>query len=374
MTDLEPILALWRELEAAGKDYVLATIVAVEGSSYRKPGAHMLLAEDGRRAGTVSGGCLEAEVARRAWWLTEAGPTVQSYSTVEDDGERPYGSGCGGVVHLLLERKTTAAPLLAALEAAFVARTPVAIATLLEGECTGVRGFSSNADGEPAEDSYGLNALANRALELQTSTETQVLIHGASARVRVEFYAARPGLWIFSAGDDARPLVRMARELGWFVAVADGRANLATRDRFPEANEVRSLKISELPEGASAQIHLQPGDAAVMMTHSFEQDSRVLASIFSLASPPAYMGVMGPQRRTRQLLEEAAVLLRQDPSESRVNEWLARLHAPTGLDLGAETPAGVALSILAEIQKVLGAASGNALHRVRALPEALIPR
>ena len=373
MTDLEPILALWRELEAAGKEYVLATIVAVEGSSYRKPGAHMLLAEDGRRAGTVSGGCLEAEVARRAWWLTEAGPTLERYSTTDDDGERPFGSGCGGIVHLLLERKATAAPLLAVLETAFLAREPVAIATLLEGEHAGARGFSSSAH-DALEDSFGLHALADRALAIQTSTETQTLIHGTSTRVRVEFYAARPGLWIFSAGDDVRPLVRMARELGWFVAVADGRAHLATRDRFPEANEVRVLKISELPGTASVQIHLKPTDAAVMMTHSFEQDSRVLASLFSLASRPAYMGVLGPQRRTRELLVEAAALLGQQASENRVDEWLARLHAPTGLDLGAESPAGVALSILAEIQKVLGTASGEPLRRVRALPKALAPR
>src|SRR6516225_4750764 len=130
MTDFENILPLWRELETSGVDYVLATVVAVEGPSYRKPGARMLLAPDGRRAGTVSGGCLEAEVAKRAWWLTESGPTVERYSTVPDDGEMPYGSGCGGVVHILLERRATAVRLLTALEACFRARIPLAIATV----------------------------------------------------------------------------------------------------------------------------------------------------------------------------------------------------------------------------------------------------
>ena len=77
MTDLGPILSLWHQLEDAGADYILATVVAVEGSSYRKPGARMLLAQDGRRAGTISGGCLEAEVARRCWWLTSAGSVVE---------------------------------------------------------------------------------------------------------------------------------------------------------------------------------------------------------------------------------------------------------------------------------------------------------
>src|SRR5437763_10585278 len=120
MTDFEQIVPLWRELEGAGADYVLATVVAVEGSSYRRPGARMLLAQDSRRAGTVSGGCLEAAVAKKAWWLTSDGPVVERYSTLDDDGDLPYGSGCGGDVHILLERSNTAAPLLKAMHAAFV--------------------------------------------------------------------------------------------------------------------------------------------------------------------------------------------------------------------------------------------------------------
>ncbi len=146
MSDLEQILSLWRELENAGADYVLATIVAVEGSNYRRPGARMLLASDGRRAGTVSGGCLEAEVARRAWWLTENGPAVGRYSTLEDDGDMPYGSGCGGVVFILLERRGTANSSLAALDRAFEARRPLAIATIIEGAHIGERAIFAVED------------------------------------------------------------------------------------------------------------------------------------------------------------------------------------------------------------------------------------
>ena len=142
MNELEKILPLWRELETTGVDYVLATVVAVEGSSYRKPGARMLLTQDGRRAGTISGGCLEAEVARRAWWLTSSGPAVERYSTQEDDDDRPYGSGCGGVVNLLLERRQTAGPLLTALDESFKARIAVAVATVLEGPHIGSRADS----------------------------------------------------------------------------------------------------------------------------------------------------------------------------------------------------------------------------------------
>lgn len=381
MTDLEPILSLWRELENSGVDYVLATVVAVEGSSYRKPGARMLLAQDGRRAGTVSGGCLEAEVAHRAWWLTAEGPVVERYSTADDDGDRPYGSGCGGVVSLLLERRQTAGPLMVALETAFDARTSLAVATILEGPQIGGRAFaglpqdsalrSPSADVPKPIDDPGLEDLAALALDRRTSIEAKFPVEGLAARAWADYRPARLGLWIFSAGDDAKPLLQLARELGWFVAVADGRSHLATRQRFPAADEVRVLPIVDLPDAALAHPCLLATDAAVVMTHSFEQDSHVLASLLALGFPLAYLGVLGPLRRTRELLAEAARLLHFPASTDRVDKWLARMHAPTGLDLGAETPATIALSIVAEIQKVTNAATGLPLRQVRAANETL---
>src|SRR5882672_7201611 len=137
MTDLDQILPLWRDLREAGKDYVLATVVEVEGSGYRKPGARMLIAADGRRAGTISGGCLEGEVARKAFWHTENGPVLRRYSTSAEDGEVPFGMGCGGVVHLLLERSSNAANVLERLASSFDARLPLAIATVLDGAAIG---------------------------------------------------------------------------------------------------------------------------------------------------------------------------------------------------------------------------------------------
>ena len=376
MTDLEPILPLWRELEAAGADYVLATIVAVEGPSYRKPGAHMLLTQDGRRAGTVSGGCLEAEVARRAWWLTSSGPVIERYSTVADDGDMPYGSGCGGVVFILLERRQTALPLLTALETAFEMRTPLAIATVLEGPHMGQRAFTGltqDSEQAAAGESDGvagkaLARLAQTALEHRAALEQRIRIGDAESRIWADYRAARPGLWIFSAGDDAKPLVKLARELGWFVAVADGRSHLATRIRFPSANDVRVLPIADLPGAAPAHLALRTTDVAVVMTHSFEQDSRILASLLGLGFPLAYIGVLGPQRRTRELLAEAARLLQVSGATEQIERWLDQLHAPTGLDLGGETPAEVALSILAEAQQTITAATGRPLRTVRVAP------
>jgi xanthine dehydrogenase accessory factor len=383
MTDLIRILALWRELEAAGADYVLATVVAVEGSSYRKPGALMLLTADGRRMGTVSGGCLEAQVASRAWWLTANGPTIQRYTTTEEDGDRPYGSGCGGVVFLLLERRNTAGPLLAALEQAFDRRIGLSVTTILEGAHLGRRAFAGLepersegllADAEAfstGEDA--LQALADRSLARGESIESKIAQGETHVRAWADYRPARPALGIFGAGDDAQPLLRLAKELGWFVSVADGRSHLTTRERFPLADELFILPIKEIPGTASerplaAFDSLRAEDAAVVMTHSFEQDSKILACLLARGVPPAYVGVLGPQRRTRELLAEAVHLLNLPASAiaAQVDRWLAQLHAPTGLDLGAESPETIALSVLAEIQKLRTAASALPLREVRA--------
>lgn len=379
MTDLESILPLWHELEAAGADYVLATVVDVEGPSYRKPGARMLIAADGRRVGTVSGGCLEAEVVKRAWWLTESGPVVRRYSTSADDGDVPYGSGCGGVVYVLLERRATAARLLKEFEAAFHARTPLAIATALEGEEIGRRAFagltivdSFTRSQSNTELDSTLSNLAFQALERMQSID-QRIAHGAgSTRIWVDYRAARPGLWIFGAGDDAKPILRLARELGWFVAIADGRSHLATRNRFPIADAILSLPILQMPsQSESAVADVKATDAAILITHSFEQDVRILAALLARDTLPAYVGVLGPQRRTREILAEAARLLNLEDTPDCIERWLAKLCAPTGLDIGAETPAAIALSIIAEIQQTLNNGSALPLRQVRAVRPAM---
>jgi xanthine dehydrogenase accessory factor len=379
MTDLDRILALWRELDTDGADYVLATVIAVEGPSYRKPGALMLLAADGRRVGTISGGCLEAQVASRAWWLTGNGPTVQRYSTAEDDGDRPYGSGCGGIVILLLERPPTARALLDRLADAFERRIPLSVATIVEGHELGLRAFATplldseeflqSRNALAGQEEEPLYLLAESSLAAGRSTEGTVQLSGGIARAWADFRPARPALWVFGAGDDAQPILRLANELGWFVSISDGRSHLATRDRFQTADAINILPIAripalnEAPPNPFAAIHRQ--DAAVVMTHSFEQDAKVLAMLLSSDVRPSYIGVLGPQRRTRELLSEAALLLGIPPRSATIDEWMAELHAPTGLDLGADSPETIALSILAEIQKTRTSASGLPLRHVR---------
>src|ERR1700740_3070680 len=123
MAELKSILDLWKEEQQRKQEVCLATVVAVKGSAYRREGARMLITRGGRRAGTISGGCLEAEVQKKAWWLTESGSAVKRYSSFYDeDSEMPYGLGCGGTVNVLLERGEAADRVLAALDQGFNAR------------------------------------------------------------------------------------------------------------------------------------------------------------------------------------------------------------------------------------------------------------
>jgi xanthine/CO dehydrogenase XdhC/CoxF family maturation factor len=360
LTDLEPILTLWRELDVAGSEYVLATVVRVEGSGYRKPGAMMLIAEDGRKKGTISGGCLEGEVAKKAMWYTARGPVVRTYSTSADDGDVPFGMGCGGVVHVLLERSASARGMLGRLAARFEAREPMAVATVLDGEWIGRRGyFDPHAEAFSSDLLEGsLRDAAREAYVSRRSFSRGIVWDGREVLVRAEWRSARPGLFVFGAGDDAVLVVRLARQLGWYVAVVDGRSHLATRERFAEADDVYVLGLGE-----RFGLKMLPTDAAALMSHSLEQDTYFLSEM--LRRELAYIGVLGPRRRTRDVLRAIAERVRGDEVELQVEEWMRRVHAPMGLDLGGETPADIALAIVAEIQKGLYRASGVAMREAR---------
>src|ERR1700741_4008396 len=209
MSELQQIVALWRSAKARQEEVCLATVVRVDGSSYRKPGARMLFTRSGQRAGTISGGCLEAEVTKKAWWLTEKGPTVQRYSSFfDDDSSAPYGLGCGGTVHVLLERGDAAHAVLNALELNLNARIPFVIitdtdkmATILVQQIPGETLFSSSP--EIAE----IETLAQHAAQQERSFYTAVQINSdPAAELFVEYVAQSPSLIIFGAGDDAKPL------------------------------------------------------------------------------------------------------------------------------------------------------------------------
>ncbi len=356
MNEMHRLRPLWRALCESGEEFVLATVVTLEGSGYRKAGARMLIAQDGRRAGTISGGCLEAEVAKKAFWHTENGPAMRTYSTHAEDGDVPYGMGCGGVIHLLLERRETAAPLLEAMDQAYDLRLGLAVATQLSGAGVGRRCWQMEGDAGMAGSP---DAQLQDELRAAAARRKSAGVDGVFA----EWMGARTGLLIVGAGNDAQPLARAAHAMGWHVSVMDGRSNLITRERFPEADGLQLLTPAAL-DG----LLLRPTDAVALMSHSLEQDRMALRSL--LPRDLAYLGVLGPRSRTADMVAElAAEAAAGKGSAGRDAElaaaWMERLHAPMGLELGGDGAESVALSILAEMQQTLHGASGLPLRELR---------
>ncbi len=317
----------------SGKAMALATLVKVEGSSYRGPGARILIGEDGSHVGSVSGGCLEAEIVRKARWLTRGGPALERYSTLfENASDMPYGLGCGGTVSVLLEPAGTPE---------FTAMMEALEASLL---------------GETRHVATGLPSKGSVALDRQVTDAQGRLLFGSTTLAADEVYHERldspQRLFLFGAGDDAQPMVQMASLLGWSTFVFDGRPQLARADRFPQAEAVYVAQHlgSVRPTGR---------DAAVLMTHSYEQDREWLTGV--LPCEPRYLGLLGSRHRSALLITTAAETLGWS-----VERACERLFSPVGLNLGGDGAESIALSAIAEIQ---ACTQGKLPHSRRMTPE-----
>ncbi len=370
MPEMEAILNLAALASVRAEEICLVSVVGVEGSSYRKPGARMLLTRSGLRAGTISGGCLEAEVSKKAWWLTENGASLQRYASFfDEDSGVAYGLGCGGTVILLLERGPAAQAVLAALRLTVEDRQHVVVVTELTESSPGTR-LVRNAAGEILYAAPGwselqlarIEKLADETLSGGTRNITITAENSSKEPHEIPLFCERiappPALWIFGAGDDVQPLVEFAYDLGWHITVADGRSHLARQERFPHAHRV--LAIS--PDDSATLIgEMEPNDAVVLMTHSYEQDRALLAQLLPRAL--GYLGILGPRSRTMHILRQLTGAAKgTGPGTATLpltlDEAAARLYSPVGLDISAHTPAAIALSIAAEVQAAL-ATGGN---------------
>lgn len=317
----------------------LATLARVEGSSYRRVGARMLILASGEAAGSVSGGCLEAEVIRKAQWLVRDGATLQRYSTLFDDtAEIPYGLGCGGTVDLLLEPAGTPE---------FNAHIAALAATLCGEQRRIITQLPSST-----------TAFARQVFDAKGTTlfHSEAGLDTAPELLLDEILTPPQRLILCGAGDDAQPLVSMAALLGWTAIVLDGRPQWARAERFPEAEQVRTAEPG--PE-AIAGLHLGPEDAVVLMTHSYEQDRAWLAAV--LPHQPRYLGLLGSRHRSALLVSEAATMLGWS-----VDRACEHLFAPVGLDLGGDGAEAIALAILSEVQ---ACCAGKLGHSRRMTPQ-----
>lgn len=353
---LDDILSAYKVARQRRQPCLLATLVKVQGSSYRQVGARMLITAEGGRTGTISGGCLEAEIQKRAWWLTEKGCVIQQYRTSSEDSdmpgrEMPYGMGCSGTLHILLKRVNEQdAAWLENLERLRNKRVHAALATTLSGPQLGMQWLFSAQNPQQPQVSMADEAVCNSLARVAAPGPSEYL-RTNDAEFFVEALPPRQKLIIFGAGDDAKPLVRFARLLGWEITVADGRTDLATEARFPDATSVVAAPATELPSKCA----VRADDAVVVMTHSFEQDQALLSAL--LPQPLRYLGQLGPRRRTKELLASIVGDLK--------HPWVERLHSPIGLDIAAHTPETIALAIIAEVQSVVSLLQRKALAKTK---------
>jgi xanthine/CO dehydrogenase XdhC/CoxF family maturation factor len=316
--EIAAILKLARECDAAGLRSALAHLVSVEGSHYRRPGARMLLAEDGRSAGAISAGCLESDLRQRLPETLARGHTdVLAYdSRTFEDLVWGLGSGCNGLVRVLLSPFSGTLREVHEQAGSGLARgEAVRLATVLAG--------AEGSKRSPGE------VLLLRPGETPAESGVEFF---------VEEIAPAISLLIAGAGPDAAPLARLAALLGWQVSI------LSARDRTYVLNRFRGLDVMPVggPENA-AEFSVHARTAAVIMSHGFTEDAAALQVLLSRGLP--YLGVLGPRERTRRLLAACGA-----PAGAA-----EKIHSPVGLNVGAETAEEIALSIVAEIQAALSA-------------------
>ena len=364
MKEIKNILLAFDEAQKHGKQTALATVVHVEGSSYRRPGARMLITEDGRLTGAISGGCLEGDALRKAMLVMEQQkPMLVKYDTMDDDDAKMgVGLGCNGIIHILIEPVDTTIPNnpIALLKTIVQQRQNAVIVTLFSleqrlafqpGTCL-LLTANSVTEGDVGDRELK-NKLVNdekTALEHQASSVNHYTEGGNRFTAFIEYVAPAVSMVIVGAGNDVVPLAEMAAIIGWEVNIFDGRTNYATGERFPSAQKVSVAK----PAQVIPQITIGAQTVFLLMTHNYNYDLAVLQQLAGRSV--SYIGVLGPKKKLDRMLaelEEKGIVLPEG--------LLKRLHGPVGLDIGAETPAEIALSIIAEIKAVLAGKDGKPL-------------
>ncbi len=394
MNQVADILKLASEAQQQGVDAVLATVVRTEGSAYRRAGAMMLICEDGRSVGMISGGCLEPHIIKRAFWLTRDGANVQVYQTGDDieyadngqaqvainkeagdtddlddlDGmdfdELNFGLGCNGRVHVLFERLATAAPFLESVRQVRRHQQPVMVATLIRNNgCQNTElqvGLRINLDEyhnsensleqEIINPSNVIADIVEKLAEYRLSESNTEYVTIKTDEATIEWLVQRlqpqVRLLVCGAGNDVMPLVTMAKLQDWHVTVIDSRAQYATRMRFPQADAVMSLSL----EDSDTLLTLSKNAAIALMSHSLTQDRARLAILLAHAQNYRYLGQLGPRYRTERLINEISANM---DHPAILDTGVQKLHYPIGYKLGGDGPEALALGIMAQINAVM---------------------
>jgi xanthine/CO dehydrogenase XdhC/CoxF family maturation factor len=350
MSELTDVLSAIESLSERGERLGLATVVAVRGSTYRRPGARLLVPEDGEVVGNVSGGCLESDVADVARIVMREGVArIVSFDlTADDDEVWGWGLGCNGALELFVEPADKAAEVAGALRMALEEERPVALVTVLESTTRGVEqgdrlivrpdGTTERTFGDGSLDAEAREA----ALECLARERSEIRSLGDGVRVFVEVLEPPLRLVICGAGHDVAPLVRAAAGLGWGPIVVDDREAFLDRERFPEA---AGFVHVERPDAVAKASPIDERTFVVVMTHRFLNDKEYLRSL--LGTPARMIAMLGPAARTERILAEL-----RDEGVEIAEADRERIHAPAGLDLGAEGAEEIAAAIVAEVVAV----------------------
>ena len=354
MKELQDIVDAYDHAQQAGRLTALATVVHVDGSSYRRAGARMLVTEDGQITGAISGGCLEGDALRKARLviLQQASMLVTYDTTDDDDAKFGVGLGCNGIIHILIEPidpKNEHNPI--TLFRRFLSRREqVILITMFNMENRHALQYGTVILFDQKGNTIGLipdvalsNAIlgdAERVL-LKGNTNTNIFHYQNGLTCLIELLQPAVSLIIAGAGNDAIPLAQMAQLLGWETTIIDGRANYATAERFPLVNRIYTLKPIEV----KSHIQIDLRTVFMLMTHNYNYDLALLTDLLKFEVP--YIGVLGPKKRLKRILSEI------DAGYGSEKRNHGNLYGPAGLDLGSENAAEIALAIISEIQSVL---------------------
>ncbi|HEV2352663.1 MAG TPA: XdhC/CoxI family protein [Puia sp.] len=373
MKELKEIIRGFEEAIKAGKRTALATVVHVDGSAYRRPGARMLVTDDGELTGAISGGCLEGDALRKALAaIHQQKKKLATYdSNDEDDAKLGLGLGCNGIIQVLFEPIDPQDPSspMEFIRTVLSQRKEAVLATLFSltdrrkdhrGTCLLLRA----GDRPPAASGDALQDVllqdAQSALIHKATLFKNYLSRDEDIHAFIEFIPPPVHLVIIGAGNDVVPLVQMADVLGWQTTVADGRPGYVKPARFVSSCRVLLAKPEKILE------HILPDDDTVfvLMTHNYNYDLAMLKEL--LTKQVKYVGSLGPRKKMQRMIDELG-----NDGIRLTEEQSNRLYGPAGLDIGAQTPEEIALSILAEIKAVMSRKPGRML---RDRPEVIHPR
>jgi xanthine dehydrogenase accessory factor len=350
MKEIISIIKAFDETVKAGKRSALATVVHVEGSSYRRPGARMLVTEDGMLTGAISGGCLEGDALRKALnAIAQQENKLVTYDTTdEDDAKFGVQLGCNGIVHILFEPlKDEHNSPISLLKALVQQRTDAVLVTMFSlqysdqpGTCMLYRedqSLSTSNISYPAT----LKADVVQVLKNRISQLTEYTVNEKLFSVFIEFKSPPVKIIVAGAGNDVQPLIELTDVLGWESIVIDGRPAQAAVQRFPKATQVMVAKAEEV----LSKISFDEQTAFLLMTHNYNYDLALLGEL--IKKEVSYIGILGPKKKLGRMLDEL-----KEQSINPSEKQLSKIHGPVGLDLGAETAEEIALSIVAEIKAV----------------------